>query len=330
MIPAHEQNKESFNMSHDLRHDSQSITRRQFTLGAALAGATLALPQLRSRVAAQQGDLASLGLPTLDITITTDTFDGLPESLEAGRYLLNVTAEGLKEGGAVAFVQPYQMSGDDFIAFIGGGAPAGASPTAGGEDGGEEEGPLPTFTYQSKFAGGALAGPDMPGMAVIDLTEGEWVAWGDDPEATQAPMVVTVTGEFPVDASEPDADVMATLVDFGIMVEGNLTAGERILRVENVGAQPHFLELSTVPAGTTNDDLTALLNGFMTGTPAAVDISEDDFGPGTYTPTQSIGTVTWTKVSLEAGTYAAMCFFPTAGIGDPHAFHGMHTVFEVS
>ena len=141
----------------------------------------------------------------------------------------------------------------EFFAAIGGGAPAEATPAAEGEEGeeGEEEGPLPTFVYQSTFAGGVLAVPGMPGTAVIDLTEGEWIAWGDDPEAAQAPVVLTVTGEFPADAPEPEADIMATLVDFGIAIDGNLTAGEHVLRVENLGAQPHFLEIAGVPAGTT-------------------------------------------------------------------------------
>ena len=66
------------------------------------------------------------------------------------------------------------------------------------------------------------------------------------------------------------------------------------------------------------------------GTPAAGGLTEEDFQPVLYTPTQSIGTTTWTKARLDAGTYAAVCWFPTAGIGDPHAVHGMHTVFEVA
>jgi hypothetical protein len=121
------------------------------------------------------------------------------------------------------------------------------------------------------------------------------------------------------------------LIDFGIMVEGSLTAGDHVLRIENQGAQPHFLELDKIPDGITNDDLAAVLEGFTTGTPAAVAFNPDtDFEFVMYTPTQSIGTLTWTTVTLEAGTYAATCWFPTAGIGDPHAFHGMHTVFEVT
>ncbi len=193
------------------------------------------------------------------------------------------------------------------------------------------EGPLPTFVYQSRFAGGVVAMPGMPGTAVIDLTEGEWIGWGDDPTSPQSPVVVSVTGAFPTDVTEPDADVMLTLVDFGIMVEGNLVAGEHVLQIENLGAQPHFVDLEIVPSGTTNEDVAELLEAVMTGgTPAAGGLTEADLQPVLFTPTQSIGTTTWTKATLEAGTYAAVCWFPTAGIGDPHALHGMHVVFDVA
>jgi len=313
-------------------HTARSITRRQFTLGAALGGAALAVGRWMPSVSAQTSDLASLGYPTLDVTITANSFSGIPETLPAGRYLLNATAEDSPDGAAIAFLSPYEMSAEEFFAFLGGGAPpaspmAEASPTSG-----EGEGPLPTFVYQSKFAGGVLAAPGKPGTAVIDLTEGEWIAWGDDPEAPQMPVVLTVTGAFPADVAEPEADVMALLVDFAISIEGTLTAGEHILRIENQGAQPHFLEVDKVPDGTTNQDVADLLTYFMTGTPTPGGLTEADMGENAYffSPTQSIGTTTWTKVNLDAGAYAALCFFPTAGVGDPHAFHGMHTVFEVS
>jgi hypothetical protein len=320
--------------------DSHLLTRRQFSLGTVLAGATLAMPCFRSVGLASQADLASTGLPTLDVTINVDGFEGIPDTLEAGRYLINATvaADVGEEGAAIAFLQPYNMTADEFFGAIGGPA-AGASPAAeasppaaGGEEGGDEEEPeiLPTFVYQSKFAGGVAAPSGESASGVIDLTPGEWIAWGDDPEASQQPVVLNVTGDLPAEMTEPDADIMVTLVDFAITVEGTLTAGDHIVRIENQGAQPHFFELDTVPAGTTNDDLNALIEGFMTGTPPADGVSEEDFTPVVYTPTQSIGTVTWHMLSLEAGTYAASCWFPTAGVGDPHAFHGMHTVFEVT
>lgn len=316
----------------------QTTTRREFTIGAALAGAALVLPRTGLHATAKQGaDLASAGLPTLDITVGTDAFEGVPATTAAGRYLVNVSVDaGLEEGGIVAFVRPPAgMSVADFFAEVGlgqGPAPAG-SPSAEieGEEG-EEEGPLPTFVYQTTFAGGAAAEGDSSGSAVLDLTEGEWFAWGDDPSAPQPPVIFTVTGEFPADAAEPEADVVVTLIEFAIMVEGNLVAGDHIVNVTNQGAQPHFFELQKVPDGTTNDDLTALIEGFMTGTPpAGVSVDpEADFAYVAFTPTQSIGTQTWHMLTLEAGTYAAFCWFPTAGTGAPHAAMGMHTVFEVT
>jgi len=311
---------------------------RQFAIGSVLTGAVLAVPRLGPTALARQADLTSAGYPTIDVTVTASAYEGVPETLEAGRYLLNVTvAEDAGEFGGVAFLQPYEMSAEEFFAYLGGGeAPPVASPEAAAteaEEGGGEEGPLPPFVYQSTFAGGAAAEAGGTASAVVDLTEGEWIAWGDEPDAAQMPVVFTVTGEFPAEVEEPESDVTITLVDFGIMVEGNLVAGEHVVMIDNQGAQPHFVDLSMVPDGTTNDDLTALLASFMTemaSTPAPGGLSEEDFQSVAYTPTQSIDVQVWTTLTLEAGTYAALCWFPTAGIVDPHAFHGMHTVFEVT
>jgi len=318
------------------RFDSSkfSPTRRQFTVGAALAGAALVLPRYALDASALQGaDLASLGLPTLDITVTADGFEGVPATTAAGRYLVNVTAGDGVEEGVAAFVQPPAgMSAAEFMAAVGiGQGMASPVPSPASDGGGEEEGPLPSIVYQAKFAGGSVAEAGSTGSAVLDLTEGEWFAWSDDPEAPQTPVIFTVTGEAPADAAEPAADVTATLIDFGITVDGNLVAGDHVLKVENQGAQPHFFELEKVPDGTTNDQIAAILNSEMTGTPAAgAPNPETDFQFAAYTPTQSIGTQTWHMLSVEAGTYVALCFFPTAGTGIPHAFNGMHTVFEVT
>jgi hypothetical protein len=316
---------------------TRTTTRRAFTIGSVAAGAALVLPRSGLVVAKQDTGLASANLPALDITVLADGYEGVPATTAAGRYLVNVTlGEGVDEAG-VGFVQPPAgMSAAEFLAAVGigqGAAGPEASPSADGEGEGEEgeEGPLPTFVYQAKFAGGTLAGAGAPGSAVIDLTPGEWFAWGDDPSAPQMPVIFSVTGEFPADVAEPTSDVTVTLIEFAIMVEGDLVAGDHIVRIVNQGAQPHFLDLAKAPAGTTNDDLTALVEAEMSGTPVAGGLNfETDFQPVTYTPTQSIGTQTWHAIPLEAGTYAAFCWFPTAGTGAPHAVMGMHTVFEVS
>ena len=329
---------------------SSTMSRRTFSvasIASVLGGAAVlatpvgrALAQGAATAAAQGGaDLASAGLPTLDITVTKDGFDGMTDSVAAGRYLVTVTvAEGL-ESGAVGFVSPGPGSTvDDLLMVMCGGAmpegsppAADASPAAEGEGG--EEGAPPTFVYQAHFAGGASAMPGMPAQVALDLTPGDWILWADEPGAAQAPMTFTTTGDMPADLPEPAADIMVTFIDFGITVEGSLTAGDHILHIENQGAQPHFLFLAKGPDTMTNDDIATILDAEMSGqmTPEALPFNPDtDLMPVLASGTQSIGTVTWVHASLEAGTYAALCFFPTAGEGLPHAFHGMHTVFTVS
>ena len=325
---------------------SSTMSRRTFTAGtvgslAALlsGGALLSLPSLK--VLAQATDLASLGYSTLDITVTTDSFTNAPTELKAGRYLLTVTVGEGVDMGSVSFVAPPAgTSAEDFLnttvlpLFAPPASPeAAASPAAGG--GGEQEFVLPSAVYQAHFAGGAYAMPNMPGQAVVDLGPGEWILIGDDPRASpQTPAVFTVTGEMPADLAEPPADITVTFIDFGINVEGTLTAGDHILKLQNNGAQPHFLFLAKGPDSMTNDQIAEILTMEMGGpsaSPSALPFDpEKDLMPVFNSVTQSIGTAQWVTVSLEAGTYAAMCFFPTAGEGLPHAFHGMHTVFKVS
>jgi hypothetical protein len=322
---------------------SLTLSRRAFTAGSVatiLGGGTVISIPAAHAIAAQGGtDLTGFGLPTIDITVTADAFEGAPAELEAGRYLLTVTAADDVEFAAVAFISPPEgMSAEDFLMMIGGGDAASpeaspmmeASPAA---EGGEEEGAPPTFIYQSRWAGGIGAPGGMSNQVVIDLGPGEWILWGDDPAATQTPVVFMVTGEMPADLPEPEADIDVTFIDFGITIDGSLTAGEHLLRIENLGAQPHFLFVAKGPDTMTNEQIAELLAWEMEGaqgTPPDVGFDPDtDLEDVGFSGSQSIGTVLWTMMTLEAGTYLAACFFPTAGEGLPHAYHGMHTVFTV-
>ncbi len=311
---------------------TNQTNRRQFTIGSIVAGAALVLPRITVMAARQNVDLAVTGLPTLDITVRNDGYEGVPETLEAGRYHVTVRInENNAFGGfgGVAFMQPPEgMTPDELLDAFGIG-PHLASPEGGdGEDG------LPAVVHQAAYAGGTVIGPDgSPGSIVLDLTEGPWIAWADEPSAPQAPVIFTVTGAFPNDAGEPESDVAVTLVDFGIDVAGNLVAGEHTFAIENQGAEPHFLVLDRYlgDLDLDNDFMAAALEAEMSG--AAM---PDGFNPETdlesvaVSLTQSTGTTTWLAASLEAGTYLAACFFPTSGTGVPHAMMGMHQVFEVT
>ncbi len=315
-------------------------TRRQFAIGSLLTAAAVAFPRSEVIAGRQDAGLAKDGLPALDITVRNDGYEGIPDTIEAGRYLVRV---GIDENdafggfGGVAFMQPPTgMSPDDLLAAFGiGSSPASpedseASPVAEGGEGGR----LPAVIHQATYAGGTVIGPDgSPGSIVLDLTEGQWIAWADEPSAPQAPVVFTVTGNFPDDIADPESDIAVTMVDYGITVDGNLMAGDHILAIENQGAEPHFLLLDRYlgDLDLDNDFIAAALEAEVSGAgmPEGFD-PETDLESVGISLTQSTGTTTWLAASLVAGTYLAVCFFPTAETGVPHAMMGMHQVFEVS
>ena len=320
----------------------------------ALVGVVLLLivgmiPVAAQEEATPESGLADLGLPTLDVTVTGSGYEGIPETLEAGRYLVNVTAsDDVGEfGGGVAFIQPSGMTADEFLGLLSGppdesGVGAAASTpideaNATPAEGGEGMGGPPPAVFESHYAGGAYAaGPGQSAEIVLDLGPGEWIAWADDPEAAQEPVIFEVTGEMPTDLTEPESSATITMGEYVIAVsEGELTAGPQVIKVENLGVQPHFVVSAIGPDGMTREQVGVVLEeeaaAQVTGTPPAYsDLNPDeDFGEGFYTGTQSTGTAVWVPVDLEAGTYLMGCFFPDIADGMPHTDKGMYTVIEV-
>jgi hypothetical protein len=321
-----------------------SMSRRTVLTAAVGAAAAMrfGLPGALAQSATPVGEdfFGSLGYPELKVTINDDSFEGIPESIPAGRYL--VTAIGNTSAPVssdqnpplVAFLSPTPagVTADEFLSLFsappeGSPSAAGGSPEAGGDQGGDQA--LPLFVYQMKFAGGVITPTGESTQGVLDLTPGEWVAWGDDPTAAQKPVVFNVTGDFPSDVAEPEADITATLIDFAITMDGALTPGTHLIKVQHQGAQPHFLEIDKGPDTMTKEMVQAALEGEMTGTPVP-GISDSELHPVFYSPTQSIGTATWHQVDFSTGTFMAACFFPTAGTGVPHAMNGMIDVFTIS
>jgi hypothetical protein len=198
-----------------------------------------------------------------------------------------------------------------------------------------EMGGPPPFLYEATFAGGLFIGPGQTDDVVLDLGPGEWIAWADDPSAGIPMVIFEVTGEMPADLPEPDASATITMAEYTIAVtEGTLSAGPQIVRVDNVGAQPHFIFWDLLPPGTTPEQIQGFLDAemgaMMSGTPAAVGAFDPDaVTPVAGTGTQSMGTSIWISVDVPAGTNGMICFFPDLGDGLPHAFHGMFTIVEV-
>ena len=317
------------------------LDRRQFALAgsvAALVGLSPAPSVASQNATAEAGDLASLGLPELKLTVTADAFEGLPDGdLEAGRYLLTATiADGLEYAAAAVVGPPPRMTAEELVGeFQRFAAPSPEGSPAAGQEEGPPSDEVPLWFYQCQLPGGVGGSGGSTLQTVLDLWPGEWVLWGDDPMAAQPPIIFNVTGEMPEDLPVPVADITVTFIDFAITFEGNLTAGDHLAHLQNHGAEPHFALVMKGPDSMTLDDIGTIMQVMMEmedgGTPPDLPFNpETDLMPVWQTITQSIGTEQWTPLSLDAGTYVAFCFFPNAGEGAPHAAHGMYTVFTVT
>jgi hypothetical protein len=326
---------------------------RRVSLGVLTALLTFSLLLMPGAVAQEatpqaESPFAELGLPELDIIATVDGLDGFPGQVEAGRYLVRVTAdEELEFGGGFELVQPSGITAAEFLEMMGppseeaGAAaveatPVGeliASPAAVGE---EEMGGPPPEIFDATWAGGVFVEGGSTAEVVLDITPGEWIV---STEGEFDPIVFEATGEMPTDLPEPQAAATLTMGEYFINVsEGDLTSGSYVVRIDNVGAQPHFVGWVQVPAGLTEAQLEVTLQeeteAEMTGTPPAYsgfNPDEDIEAFIVFTGTQSMGTSQWVQVDgVEAGTHVLICFFPDRGDGMPHAIHGMYTIVEVS
>jgi hypothetical protein len=260
---------------------------------------------------------ADLGLPELMLTYTPEAIELSSSSLEAGRYVLTVTGEPTENDFAFApfFLQlPEGTTLDDVMAQV-------------------EENPegFPPVVYESTLTGGkgalAMMG-ETTAISVIDLLPGNWVAV--DTSFTRAPIEFTVTGEAPADAAEPESNVTLEMGEMYFKVtDGAFVAGENIVHLFNGGVQPHFAEIMKVPDGTENANIEALITAEMGGTPEAEPLNFEDAMPVGYLAEQSEGVSSWSPLTLEAGTYALMCWVTDPETGMPHAMMGMHDVFVV-
>lgn len=301
-------------------------TRRRVTaIPALLAAGTLAtLPiGLRNALAqatpeATASQWGSLGLPELNLTVTAESVEGMPESLEAGRYLLNVTGEPTPNdwGVGVMLLQlPQDFTLEEAMAQ---GAEA-------------QDGP-PEFYYESHLPGGGVAPTSgdsaVTSVSIVDLQPGDWIAAGM--YFSRPPVPFTVTGEMPADLPEPESTATITMQEMSIEVTaGELTAGENLIKVENIGAQPHFVEIGKLPDGTTEENFEATLEFDMTGTPVPGMVDFNEIQLVANSGDMSPGVTMWMSVTLEPGAYGALCFVPDTESGTPHAFMGMYTFFTI-
>ncbi len=125
------------------------------------------------------------------------------------------------------------------------------------------------------------------------------------------------------------------MFEYGFTIDGQLMPGPQVLKVANVGAQPHFTVLVRPTEPVTKEQVGMLLEAEMAGTPtadvaAAAGVSNpDEWEFAGYAGTLSMGATEWIPVDLEPGTYVLVCFVPDIESDMPHAYLGMYDVITV-
>lgn len=177
-----------------------------------------------------------------------------------------------------------------------------------------------------------LGGPNaaMPGAmteTVVELTPASYAVLCVIPSADGVPHVakgmvrqLTVkAGNTVTTAPTPDVDL--TLTDYAFNVDKPITAGQHVIRVQNIAEQPHELVLVKLESGKTIAEFAKWIEK-PTGPPPGAVI-------GGTTP-QSKGIINYVMAKFEPGDYGFICFLPDAKDGKPHLNHGMINQFRVS
>ncbi len=269
------------------------------------------------------------GYPTLTVRLTEDRIDA-PAAAAAGRTLLIEEQTGTGVGHAFVFRIPDDVAEAAIVDALAGGPAA-------------EE--TPVWFWRAEFVGnGDRAVTDRPAMALVDLKPGRYIV-GDPYRPAKEYARFTVTGAG--DARRallggPQADVSGELFEMGFHLPEKFAAGRQVWEVRNSGAMLHEIALFPVPTGATAEQIetamTAELEVERGGDPAAGRATVDQLGPewtgwtsqlvagvGVLSPQR----VSLAQITLQPGTFGAVCFIPDPGTGTPHLMLGMTAVFTV-
>jgi hypothetical protein len=207
--------------------------------------------------------LTDVRLPKLTLTVTARRVRGVPATMRAGRYLLTVIGDPpspTSPGGVMLIQLPAGMTLDEAMAEA---ERATDAP--------------PAFFGRSIMPGGAEIREDGLSRTVIDLVPGEWIVAGY--AMSTAPTTMTVTGAMPAMLPQPPANATVTIDERGIAVEGSLRPGRNVVRIDNAGRLPRFVDIERAPGRFGRGGLVA---------------SSAD---------QSGGTSMWLPLTLDPGTY---------------------------
>ena len=174
-------------------------------------------------------------------------------------------------------------------------------------------------------AGGVAAvAPGGEASVTLDLAPGSYVLVCGVPDSNNMPhaakgMMHALTVAGSSTARMPEADVTVDLSDYAFALSKPLTAGDHLVRVRNVSAQPHMLILMRLDSGKTVANVLAWLGTHRGPVPALAlgGAAEMDANREVVM-----------AMRLSPGRYALLCF-ATAPDGKTHVEHGMTRTLTV-
>lgn len=171
--------------------------------------------------------------------------------------------------------------------------------------------------------GGTGVSPEGSVTITFDLPAGEYALLnfaGEMP--TFDPFSVVETDE---PAEAPETDVEVSLVDFAFTIPSELAAGPQVWQITNEGEQWHEMAVfHLLDESLTIDDVLEL--AMSPEVPEG--LVEEVF---IWHPSDP-GTIAWTELDLEPGSYAILCFLPDLATEEmePHFMHGMSAIVTVT
>jgi len=297
----------------------QKITRRTAVAGALAGAAVLCLH--KPGVFAQEATPATTsgsaapaipGYPMLNVSVTDSAIEVSVNPIPAGYVVLNVTNNSKDETGAGILGPGEGQTMDELMA-------AAATPPA------DPEG-FPPFLYDATILGGpGSLQPGQSAQALVNVPAGDWVVF---PEGSQQPAPIRAVESPDSNTTAPATALTLTLGDFYFGGLDSVSTGSQIWEVTNEGTQPHMVDIAKVPEGTTIDQIMATIMTIDAGTPTAGALTMDQIQDLSYgVLLLSKGQTMYLPLTLEAGTYAVLCFVTDPATGQPHAMEGMINVF---
>jgi hypothetical protein len=165
------------------------------------------------------------------------------------------------------------------------------------------------------YAGGtSFARAGKTATAVQRLDPGTyWV--GDDAEDRGEIATLRVIGE-PADAKLPAPQAKVTAVDYAFKFS-DLEAGHAAVEFANSGKEPHHAYFALLRDGRTVAEALAFFEGKLSG-PPPIDTEQNR-----ETTVLEGGQRQVTRLELQSGRYAVLCFVSDRGGGPPHTEKGM-------